>query len=61
MAKFLKITTESYGNKERGDNQFKLDEMFFISRLFGLPIEEIFLPRNFGNTEIKKAAKEEQS
>lgn len=54
MAKLLKISTESYGNKERGENQFKLDEMFFISRLFGLPIEKIFLPRDFGNTEISK-------
>lgn len=54
MGKVLNITHESYGQKERGDRQFRQDEMFMLSDYFGKPFEDIFLDRNFGNTEIKK-------
>lgn len=54
MAKLLDITFETYGMKERGQHQFQMDEMFIISRFFHVPIEDIFLPRNFGNTEINE-------
>ncbi|PIC80514.1 transcriptional regulator [Sporosarcina sp. P18a] len=52
MAKLLDITVESYGLKERGQHQFRMDEMFSISHFFHIPIEDIFLPRNFGNNEV---------
>lgn len=55
LAKLLNITKESYGMKERGQTQFQMEEMFRLSRYFGLPIEQIFLPRDFGNTEVKEA------
>lgn len=54
VAKILGISTDAYGMKERGEVQFKQDEMFILSRYFGLPMEVIFLPRNFGKTEIKE-------
>lgn len=53
LAKVLNITAENYGQKERGDKQFRQDEMFILSDYFGKPFEDIFLPRNFGNTEIE--------
>lgn len=55
MAKMIGISEESYGMKERGQKQFKADEMFILSKYFGLPIEKIFLPRNFSDNEVKKA------
>jgi len=61
IAKILKITEESYGSKERGQNQFKSNEMFILSHFFQLPIDQIFLPPDFGNTEefnyIKRGVK----
>lgn len=52
MAEKLGLSVESYGQKERGKVAFSMDEMFLIKRIFGLPMDHIFLPRNFGNTEI---------
>lgn len=52
LAKLLNITRESYGMKERGEMQFKADEMFKISQFFEKDIEKIFLPSNFGNAEV---------
>lgn len=52
LAKLLNITTDSFGNKERGQTQFQMDEMFTLSRYFELPLEQIFLPRDFGITEV---------
>lgn len=54
LGKILKISTDSYGAKERGKMQFTMDEMFELSNFFGIPINQIFLPRNFGDTEIRK-------
>lgn len=42
IAKILKITPESYSNKETGKFNFTLEEALKISSLFGLPIEDIF-------------------
>lgn len=58
MAKLLDITFEAYGMKERGQYQFQMEEMFAISRFFHVPIEDIFLPRNFGNTEISESSEQ---
>ncbi|MGG4180826.1 transcriptional regulator [Virgibacillus pantothenticus] len=54
MEKILSISKDAYGLKERGKVQFTMDEMFTLSQYFGLPIEQIFLPRNFGDTETKE-------
>lgn len=47
MADFIDVDLRTYINKENGTTQFKLSEMFIISRKFKKPIEEIFLPPNF--------------
>ncbi|BAK15811.1 predicted transcriptional regulator [Solibacillus silvestris StLB046] len=44
MAEILKIDYTTYHNKETGKSKFNADEMFLISNLFDLPIEDIFLP-----------------
>ncbi len=54
MAKLLNISPESYSMKEKSKTQFKADEMFLLSGYFGLPMEQIFLPRNFKNTEVEE-------
>lgn len=45
LADYLKISVTSYGQKERGEKAFTLDEMFALSTFFELSISEIFLPR----------------
>jgi DNA-binding XRE family transcriptional regulator len=52
MSLFLNIDLRTYINKERGDSQFKIDEMFTIAQRFGMEIGEIFLPTNFMNHEV---------
>lgn len=54
LGKLLGITEESYGMKERGRSQFTMNEMFMLSRIFRLPIEQIFLSKDFGNTEVEE-------
>lgn len=49
VAKILGISRVSYGNKERGDNAFTIDEMFELASVFNLSIAEIFLPRGNQN------------
>lgn len=44
MAKLLDIDERTYFNKEKGLSQFKLNEMFIISRKFNRSMDEIFLP-----------------
>ena len=46
MAKILSVDVTTYHNKESGKTKFNADEMFLISRLFDLPMEDIFLPTN---------------
>ena len=47
LSKLLGITTKSYGQKERGKMEFTQDEMFKLSKYFGKPMTEIFLPRDY--------------
>lgn len=57
MSKVLDMSLVSYGKKERGDIQFTSDEMFLLKEYFTLPIEQIFLPRDFTNSEVKEEIK----
>ncbi|MCT1575657.1 helix-turn-helix domain-containing protein [Oceanobacillus kimchii] len=52
MSKLLNMSEAAYSYRERGERQFQMDEMFFLGEFFNKSIEEIFLPRNFGNSEI---------
>lgn len=52
MAKLLNIDERTYYNKEKGLSQFKLNEMFIISREFSKSMDEIFLPRDFMIHEV---------
>ncbi|KGR89342.1 helix-turn-helix transcriptional regulator [Lysinibacillus odysseyi] len=54
LATLLGIHIATYGMKERGELQFTADEMFTLREFFGKRIEEIFLPRNLGDTEVLK-------
>lgn len=45
MANKLGISCGRYGKKERGSAQFTQDEMFEISNMFNLGLDDIFLPR----------------
>jgi len=49
MAEKLGISRVSYGLKERGDNEFTIDEMFNISKILGMGLDDIFLPRSNKN------------
>lgn len=42
LAKLLDISSNSYGQKERGDTDFKLSEMFKIAKFFDKKIGDIF-------------------
>jgi len=53
LAHLLKISEESYRNKELGKTQFKMDEMFIISNHYDRKIEDIFLPRKFTYREYR--------
>lgn len=46
MADVLKINIDTYGRKERGELQFKMDEMFLISKFFDKIMDDIFLSDN---------------
>ena len=54
MAKLLNIDVRTYQNKEKGVTQFKQNEMFIIAKFFNKKIDEIFLPTNFENHEIRR-------
>lgn len=49
MGELLGIHRVTYGEKERGQSEFSQDEMFKASEVFGLPIDQIFLPRGHQN------------
>lgn len=51
MAKLIGVTLRTYINKEQGVTQFKMQEMFIISRVFNKSLDEIFLPNNFTSHE----------
>jgi len=52
MGTLLNIDERTYYNKEKGLSQFKLNEMFIISRKFNKSMDEIFLPNNFMIHEV---------
>lgn len=52
MANLIKVDERTYINKEKGVSQFKLNEMFIISRKFKMSMDEIFLPNDFMNHEV---------
>lgn len=49
LADVLGISLTQYSRKERGVFEFTGDEMFVIKDLFGLPLDDIFLPRGHQN------------
>lgn len=53
VAEAIGINISTYQNKENGRSSFKDHEMFFLSRYFGKPIEEIFLESNCTNNAIE--------
>lgn len=53
MAKVIDVDLRTYQAKERGETQFKLNEMFAISDFFNMTIEDIFLNKNFIKHETK--------
>ena len=54
MAKLINVDLRTYQNKERGDTQFKQNEMFTIAKFFDKKIDEIFLPTDFMEREVSK-------
>lgn len=42
MGDLIKVDPRTYRNKEKGESQFKANEMFIISKRFGKSIDEIF-------------------
>lgn len=48
-AKMLNLSEEAYRNKELGKSEFKMNEMFELSRFYGKPVDQIFLPRKYTN------------
>lgn len=52
MAEMLNIDVRTYINKEKGHTQFKLNEMYIISRKFNKSMDDIFLPTDFMNREV---------
>ena len=53
MARLIDVDIRTYINKEQGISQFKMNEMFIISREFNKSMDEIFLPADFMNHEVK--------
>lgn len=51
LAKLINISESAYRNKERGDSQFKGDEMFVIARHYSKTIEDIFLAPEYTLSE----------
>lgn len=53
VATHLGISRNAYGQKERGQVPFQIDEMFSLAELFDKGLEDIFLPRgnHFGYKE----------
>lgn len=49
MAEMLGITPIQYRKKEKGEVQFKLNEMVKLSEYFGKIMDEIFLPSKHQN------------
>lgn len=56
IAALLKISENAYRLKEKGENQFKSDEMFLIADHYNKSISDIFLPTKY--TIRKQSVKE---
>lgn len=54
MADELEVDLRTYINKEHGDSQFKINEMFIIAKKLNTPIGDIFLPPNFMKHEVSE-------
>jgi DNA-binding XRE family transcriptional regulator len=54
MGNLIDVDTRTYINKETGVSQFKLNEMFIISKKFNKSMDEIFLPTNFMIHEVSE-------
>ena len=54
MAEMLGITPIQYRKKEKGEIQFKLNEMVKLSEYFGKTMDEIFLPSKHQNGALNK-------
>lgn len=54
MANYLGISENGYRNKELGHTYFNSKEMFEIGNLFNKTIDDIFLPSNVPNGDIKR-------
>ena len=57
IATALEMSERAYAMRERGEIQFKMNEMFAISEIFSVPLDHIFLNRNSTDTEIEEEAK----
>ncbi|MFD2046047.1 helix-turn-helix transcriptional regulator [Ornithinibacillus salinisoli] len=55
MAKYLNINPSTYSKKENGHYDFKLEEIYKIARFFNKRIDDIFLPTNIRNTDIRES------
>lgn len=54
MAEMLGITPIQYRKKEKGEVQFKLNEMVKLSEYFGKTMDEIFLPSKHQNGALNE-------
>lgn len=54
MAEMLGITPIQYRKKEKGEVQFKLNEMVKLSEYFGKTMDENFLPSKHQNGALNK-------
>ena len=61
MAAELGVDLRTYINKEQGESQFKINEMFAIAQKFETQIGEIFLPPNFIKHEVSEGKEDDCS
>lgn len=55
MADYLGISPKQYSHKEKGEYEFKANEMFKLRDLFDCRIEDIFMPRSHQGGDKNKA------
>ena len=51
VAEILGISRNSYGQKERGDVLFNLEEMFALSELLNTSLDDLFISNKEGMTK----------
>ena len=51
VADILGISRNSYGQKERGDVLFNLEEMFALSELLNVSLDDLFISNKEGMTK----------